>query len=231
MKGNNSAQEDSSSYKLLERSAACNLQRNHHTQEKKKKHSKLSQQQRMLFLRRSIPLVRHHHHHLLQAGHRSFASGSHSFEFIHKPDFRPRRIILLRHGESLGNADESAYVTTADWRIPLTDLGIEQAVEAGKCLREKIEDGSKVVFYHSPYLRTKQTLDELLPHFSDSEILSCLEEPRICEQQIGNFQNVQEVLDAKKERSKFGRFFYRFPSGECALLTCVTYLYVDFGML
>jgi hypothetical protein len=180
----------------------------------------------MLFVRRSIPsLVRNHHHHHLQAGHRSFASGSHSFEFIHKPDFRPRRIILLRHGESLGNADESAYVTTADWRIPLTDLGIEQAVEAGKCLREKIEDGSKVVFYHSPYLRTKQTLDELLPHFSDSEILSCLEEPRICEQQIGNFQNVQEVLDAKKERSKFGRFFYRFPSGECALLTCVAYTF------
>ena len=168
----------------------------------------------MLFLRRSVSLVRNHHHHL-QAGHRSFASGSHTFEFIHKPDFRPRRIILLRHGESLGNADESAYVTTADWRIPLTDLGIEQAVEAGRCLREKIEENSKVVFYHSPYLRTKQTLDELLPHFSDSEILSCLEEPRICEQQIGNFQNVQQVLDAKKERSKFGRFFYRFPSGEC----------------
>eukprot|EP00986_Skeletonema_menzelii_P001748 scaffold484_cov148-Skeletonema_menzelii.AAC.2 len=152
----------------------------------------------MFSVRRSIPLVHH-----LQAGRRrSFASGSHNFQ--HKPDFRPRRIILLRHGESLGNADESAYVTTADWRIPLTDLGVEQAVEAGRCLREKIEENSKVVFYHSPYLRTKQTLDELLPHFSDSEILSCLEEPRICEQQIGNFQNIQQVLDAKKERSKFG---------------------------
>ena len=42
-------------------------------------------------------------------------------------DFRPRRIILLRHGQSLGNVDESAYVTTADWRIPLTDLGRKQA--------------------------------------------------------------------------------------------------------
>ena len=42
-------------------------------------------------------------------------------------DFRPRRIILLRHGQSLGNVDESAYVTTADWRIPLTDLGQKQA--------------------------------------------------------------------------------------------------------
>lgn len=42
-------------------------------------------------------------------------------------DFRPKRIILLRHGQSLGNVDESAYVTTADWRIPLTDLGKDQA--------------------------------------------------------------------------------------------------------
>ena len=46
-------------------------------------------------------------------------------------DFRPRRIILLRHGQSLGNVDESAYVTTADWRIPLTDLGRKQA--QGEC--------------------------------------------------------------------------------------------------
>ncbi len=139
----------------------------------------------------------------LQARHRCFSSVSNNFEFIHKPDFRPKRIILLRHGQSLGNVDESAYVTTADWRIPLTNLGKEQAVDAGRRLREKIrEEDAKVIFYHSPYLRTTQTLDALLPYFSDDEILSCLEEPRICEQQIGNFQNVQQILDAKKERSK-----------------------------
>jgi hypothetical protein len=115
-------------------------------------------------------------HRLLQARSRSISSISNNAEFIHKPDFRPRRIVLLRHGESLGNVDESAYVTTADWRIPLTNLGKEQAVEAGRCLREKIsEEDAKIVFYYSPYLRTKQTLDELLPYFSDSEILSCLE--------------------------------------------------------
>ena len=74
-----------------------------------------------------------------------------------------------------------------------------------------------MVFYFSPYLRTKQTLDELLPFFDDNQIVSVLEEPRMSEQQIGNFQNVQQVLDAKNERSKFGRFFYRFPSGEAGL--------------
>lgn len=137
---------------------------------------------------------------------------------IHNPDFRPRRIILMRHGQSMGNVNEAAYVTTADWRIPITGRGREQAKEAGKLLREKIcEKDASVVFYYSPYLRTKQTLDEILPYFSDDEIISCLEEPRMSEQQIGNFQNVQQVLDAKAERSKFGRFYYRFPSGEAGL--------------
>ena len=42
-------------------------------------------------------------------------------------DFRPHRIILLRHGESQGNVDQNAYVTTADWRIPITDVGKRQA--------------------------------------------------------------------------------------------------------
>mmetsp|Transcript_17243 Transcript_17243/g.37228 ORF Transcript_17243/g.37228 Transcript_17243/m.37228 type:complete len:157 (+) Transcript_17243:855-1325(+) len=120
---------------------------------------------------------------------RTFSSVSNP---LHNPDFRPRRIILIRHGQSMGNVDESAYVNTADWRIPLTDIGKKQANEAGKLLREKIcEKDAYVVFYHSPYLRTKQTLDEIIPFFHEREIISCLEEPRICEQQIGNFQNVQ----------------------------------------
>ena len=68
-------------------------------------------------------------------------------------------------------------------------------LDAGRRLREKIsEPDASVVFYRSPYLRTEQTLDQILPFFDEKEIVSCLEEPRICEQQIGNFQNVQQIL-------------------------------------
>ena len=56
-----------------------------------------------------------------------------------------------------------------------------------------------------------------MPFFNEKEVVSCLEEPRISEQQLGNFQNVQEILDAKAERSKFGRFYFRFPTGEAGL--------------
>jgi len=75
----------------------------------------------------------------------------------------------------------------------------------------------KIAFYYSPYIRTSETLDEVMSNFDGQSIISCLEEPRISEQQIGNFQNVNEVLTAKRERSKFGRFYYRFPTGEAGL--------------
>src|SRR6056300_1226844 len=42
------------------------------------------------------------------------------------------RILLIRHGETLGNVEERAYEKTADWQIPLTDRGREQARIAGK---------------------------------------------------------------------------------------------------
>ena len=39
----------------------------------------------------------------------------------------PRRIILVRHGESAGNADKSLLRTVADNLIELTDEGVKQA--------------------------------------------------------------------------------------------------------
>jgi hypothetical protein len=33
-----------------------------------------------------------------------------------------------------------------------------------------------------------------MPFFKDKEVVACLEEPRISEQQIGNFQSVQHVV-------------------------------------
>ena len=39
------------------------------------------------------------------------------------------------------------------------------------------------------------------------------EEPQLTEQQFGNLQSVEDMERYKKERSKFGRFYYRFPDG------------------
>jgi len=130
---------------------------------------------------------------------------------------RPIRIILIRHGESLGNVCDSAYVSTPDWRVPLTEKGVQQSSDAGRKLRDIIGKDGKVIFYYSPYMRTRQTLKELEHHVNEDKIISVREEPRISEQQFGNFQNVEDVWEFKKERHEFGRFYYRFQSGEAGL--------------
>ena len=123
------------------------------------------------------------------------------------------RIILVRHGESLGNIDERAYGETADWRIPLTKRGREQARLAGTKVATHINSGN-IFFYVSPYLRTRQTLREILHEIKSEQLLGVREDPRISEQQFGNFQSHHTMQDNKVTRTDFGRFYYRFPEGE-----------------
>ena len=40
---------------------------------------------------------------------------------------KPRRIILIRHGECHANNDESKFATEPDYTIELTAKGVEQA--------------------------------------------------------------------------------------------------------
>jgi hypothetical protein len=68
----------------------------------------------------------------------------------------PKRIILVRHGESLGNEDESAYSKTPDWKIGLTNRGEQQSKQAGQDLAELCR-GERLFTYVSPYDRTMQT--------------------------------------------------------------------------
>ncbi|PIA39354.1 hypothetical protein AQUCO_02600067v1 [Aquilegia coerulea] len=133
----------------------------------------------------------------------------------------PKRIILVRHGESQGNLDGSAYTTTPDYKIPLTSLGLNQAQNAGnKILRVVSEDGVsenwKVYFYVSPYERTRMTLREMGKSFPKKKIVGVREECRVREQDFGNFQVEERMKVIKQTRERFGRFFFRFPEGESA---------------
>ena len=51
---------------------------------------------------------------------------------------RPNRIILVRHGESEGNADKYQYKTVPDYALMLTPNGIAQARQAGNEIKEII---------------------------------------------------------------------------------------------
>ncbi len=104
---------------------------------------------------------------------------------------RPKRIILVRHGQSEGNIDESAYTRIPDSKIALTEVGWKQAVQCGKKIRHVIEsdheENWQVYFYVSPYRRTLQTLRGIGMAFERNRIAGVREEPRLREQDFGRY--------------------------------------------
>lgn len=118
---------------------------------------------------------------------------------------RPRRIILVRHGESEGNVDESVYTRVPDPKIGLTERGKAQAEECGERIKRMIEkDGDEnwqLYFYVSPYRRTLETLKSLARPFERSRIAGFREEPRIREQDFGI---INYLTDSKSVAPKFG---------------------------
>ncbi|KAL2942190.1 Phosphoglycerate mutase-like protein AT74 [Bienertia sinuspersici] len=99
----------------------------------------------------------------------------------------PKRIILLRHGESQGNIDTKAY--------SLLDTSSFSANSASAWR----------VYFMSPLMNGLDPLSARSDdHFLSVEFIGVREECRIREQDFGNFQR------------EIGRFFYRFPEGESA---------------
>ncbi|QMU72217.1 histidine phosphatase family protein [Streptacidiphilus sp. P02-A3a] len=123
---------------------------------------------------------------------------------------RPQRIVLVRHGESEGNVDETIYERVPDHALELTRRGRKQAVATGEELRAVLGD-EPVQVYVSPYLRTRQTFDLLA---LDPERLRVMEEPRLREQDWGNLQDVEDIHRQRRARAAYGHFFYRFTQGE-----------------
>lgn len=156
----------------------------------------------------------------------------------------PNKLILIRHGQSLGNVDEKLYATTPDNAMPLTELGWEQAKAAGQQLKLLLTSSTSTSgidsahFIVSPYVRTVETFHGIVSAWCDpSEFdhidnyeqrlnawysrlmdygLTWAEDPRIREQDFGNYQEPKMIQQAKRDRHMFGAFYYRFPLGESA---------------
>lgn len=69
---------------------------------------------------------------------------------------RPKRIILIRHGESEGNADKRRLEVIPDYVHGLTAKGVEQADAAANKIH-KIIGNETVHAYVTPWHRTRQT--------------------------------------------------------------------------
>ncbi|KAI1438671.1 histidine phosphatase superfamily [Xylaria sp. CBS 124048] len=139
---------------------------------------------------------------------------------------RPRLILIIRHGQSEGNKNREIHQTTPDHRVKLTSDGWAQAREAGRRLRAMLRPDDTLQFYTSPYRRTRETTDGILETLTSDDPepspfkrpdMKIYEEPRLREQDFGNFQPCSAEMERMwQERADYGHFFYRIPHGESA---------------
>lgn len=137
---------------------------------------------------------------------------------------KPRLIIIIRHAQSEGNKDKTVHQDTPDHKVGLTAEGQEQARQAGEKLRSLLREDDSLHFFISPYKRTRQTTEGILTTLCSNDPvpspfqrhhIKVYEEPRLREQDFGNFQpGGDEVERLWRERASYGHFFYRIPNGE-----------------
>jgi broad specificity phosphatase PhoE len=140
------------------------------------------------------------------------------------------RILLVRHGESLGNVDPSIHASTADHAVPLSDRGREQAREAGRQIAahytsqfDASDDHRHIRLWVSPYLRTRQTADAI-EQTAGRYITDRKEHILLCEQQFGLFDGIPDEELPERYPREFayydmqcqfgGKFWARLPQGE-----------------
>ncbi|EFW20564.1 hypothetical protein D8B26_003079 [Coccidioides posadasii str. Silveira] len=139
---------------------------------------------------------------------------------------KPRLIILIRHAQSEGNKNREIHQSVPDHRVKLTPEGHRQALEAGRRLRAMLRPDDTLHFFTSPYRRTRETTEGILTSLTSDDpspspfprnTIKVYEEPRLREQDFGNFQPCSAAMEKMwQERADYGHFFYRIPNGESA---------------
>lgn len=142
----------------------------------------------------------------------------------------PKRLWLVRHGQSQGNiardaAHEAGHsVIDLDLRdvdVPLSDLGHQQADAAGRWFAQLPEGERPEVLLSSPYIRAKQTAEAIcgaggLAGGAKPTIL----DERLREREFGVFDGLttkgirEHYPTEAAHRAKMGKFYHRPPGGE-----------------
>jgi len=125
---------------------------------------------------------------------------------------KPKRIILIRHGQSEGKVDPKIYNKTPDYKLNLSATGRVEARDAGVKIKEIIRNENLYV-YRSSYNRVRQTYEEIKKSIIDN-VSECVEDPRLREQDWGHLRDVAEGKEIDKERDEYGPFHFRIPDGE-----------------
>jgi broad specificity phosphatase PhoE len=135
---------------------------------------------------------------------------------------RPRvgRIIFVRHGQAEHNLEGGAILQEdnpnrkPDNLSELTPLGRAQACAAGSRIRTLLGDEAIVSVVVSPFERTQQTLYCMQQTLGQVRVRRVDVDPRVREQEFGNFQVAEDMQRHREYSSEVGRFYYRRPTGE-----------------
>lgn len=120
-------------------------------------------------------------------------------------------IKLVRHGQSQTNSGDIPHGSIGDHKVQLTDLGQQQAMEAGQKLRDSGFDFDNCLLYSSPYTRALQTMSHLLIGAKiDQADHPIYQDPRLREVDHG-YSDIEAQEAMRKEH---GWFYYRFKGGE-----------------
>ncbi|MCC2315087.1 histidine phosphatase family protein [Cellulomonas xiejunii] len=143
------------------------------------------------------------------------------------PAATPTSLVLVRHGESVGNvaatrADREAApvvdVATRDADTPLSDLGRAQAEALGVWLATLPSDEQPEVVWCSPYLRTLETATIALR--TAGLDLTVRRDERLRDRELGildrlTWRGVRDRYPEEAERRRhLGKMYHRPPGGE-----------------
>ncbi len=140
----------------------------------------------------------------------------------------PRRLWIVRHGESTGNVARQAAMDAGlaeinidhrDIDVPLSANGEDQAIALGRWFGRNGADGVPEVVIASPYARARRTAELIAQHgnFADAEF--SLDE-RLREKEFGVLDRLTTagILERFPEQAQFrnllGKFYHRPPAGE-----------------
>jgi broad specificity phosphatase PhoE len=138
----------------------------------------------------------------------------------------PKSLWIVRHGESTANVArrkaELENSLTIDFigremDIPLSEIGVSQAISAGKWFLTQSE--KPTVVFASPYMRTFETARFIAEHAGIKDV-GIFHDERIREREFGIFDrltwrgSVEKFPDEMAKREAIGKFYYRPPGGE-----------------
>jgi broad specificity phosphatase PhoE len=137
----------------------------------------------------------------------------------------PASIVLVRHGESLGNlADAEARrnkaerldLTARDADVELSETGLSQAAAVRAHLADLPHEERPTLVISSPYQRASSTARWAV---QDIDVDLLLDE-RLRERDLGQFDGLTGAgirhlfADESERRKKVGKFYYQPPGGE-----------------